>query len=109
MESIENMVWLCILRLFLVDFTCFLQLDGSKVDLCLLIHFREGWFFNSDPNYFADSLFVSVMCGLMESLTIPNYDNYTIFFMGILAFYYVHSLVCETNNSKRERRTTLFS
>ena len=35
----------------------------------------------------------------MESLTIPNYDNYTIFLVGILAFHYVHSTVCGTNDS----------
>lgn len=30
------------------------------------------------------------MCGLIETFTIPNYDNYTIFLMGILSYYYIH-------------------
>lgn len=102
LESIENLVWSRFLRLFLMDLTCFLQLDGSEVCIEGLINCREGSFFNSDANYVVNSLFVSAMCGLMESLTIPNYDNYTIFFMGILAFHFVHSTVCETNDGKEE-------
>lgn len=98
LESIENLVWSRVLRLFLMDLARFLQLDDSEVCIEVLIYCREGSFFNSDVNYVVNSLFVSVMCGLMESLTIPNYDNYTIFFMGILAFHFVHSLVCETNH-----------
>lgn len=101
LESIENLVWSRFLRFFLMDLACFLQLDGVEVCIEGWIHCREGSFFNSDANYVMNSLFVSVMCGLMESLTIPNYDNYTIFLMGILAFHFVHSIVCETNDWER--------
>lgn len=101
LESIENLVWSRFLRFFLMDLACFLQLDGFEVCIEGSIHCREGSFLNSDANYVMNSLFVSVMCGLMESLTIPNYDNYTIFLMGILAFHFVHSTVCETNDWER--------
>ena len=56
---------------------------------------REKWLLNSDPNYLWNSFLVSILCGITETLTISNYDNYTIFGMGILSYYYVHSSVCE--------------
>ena len=56
---------------------------------------RERWLLNSDSNYLWNSLLVSIMCGITETLTIANYDNYTIFCMGILSYYYVHCPVCE--------------
>lgn len=61
----------------------------------LRIMSREGWLLNSDPNYLWNALWVSISCGITETLTISNYDNYTIFAMGILSYYYVHWSVCE--------------
>ncbi|KNB43716.1 phosphatidate cytidylyltransferase [Blastocystis sp. subtype 4] len=54
---------------------------------------RNGWLLNGDTHYIRNAVFVSCMCGLTESVTVANYDNYTIFVMGILSYYYVHSLV----------------
>lgn len=55
---------------------------------------RHGWLVNFDSNTLWNAFFVSVLCGLTESLTISNYDNFTIFGMGILSYNYVHSFVC---------------
>lgn len=43
----------------------------------------------SDKNYLVNALIVSVVCGLTETLTIPNYDNITIFVVSILTYNYV--------------------
>ena len=61
----------------------------SLVVGCWLFH-RNHWFVNSDPAYIPHALFVSVLCGLTESLSVPNYDNYCIFVMGILAYAFVY-------------------
>ena len=47
-----------------------------------------------DANYRQNALIVSVICGLMETFTISNYDNITIFVTCILSYYYLtHVLV----------------
>lgn len=43
----------------------------------------------SDKNYIQNALIVSVVCGLIETLTIHNYDNVTIAVMAVLTYYYV--------------------
>ena len=48
-----------------------------------------GWLLNSDSNYLYNALFVSILCGLTETFTISNYDNFTIMVMGILSYKYV--------------------
>ncbi len=58
-----------------------------------MMRYRNGWLLNGDTHYIRNAVFVSCMCGLTESVTVANYDNYTIFVMGILSYYYVHSLV----------------
>lgn len=52
------------------------------------------WFLNEDPAFVPHSLFVAVMCALMESMSIANYDNFTIFGMGVLSYAFVHCCVC---------------
>lgn len=53
-----------------------------------------GWLLNSDSNYLYNALFVSILCGLTETFTISNYDNFTIMVMGILSYNYVQYNVC---------------
>lgn len=55
---------------------------------------RNGWLINSDPNYMVNALYVSIFCALTESFTIKDYDNFTIFAMGILSYNYVKWNVC---------------
>jgi singapore isolate B (sub-type 7) whole genome shotgun sequence assembly, scaffold_0 len=43
----------------------------------------------ADKNYVMNALIVSIVCGLTETLTIPNYDNITIFVVSILTYNYV--------------------
>ena len=43
----------------------------------------------SDKYYIQNALIVSVVCVLIETLTIHNYDNVTIAVMAVLTYYYV--------------------
>ena len=43
----------------------------------------------ADRNYVENAIIVSVICGLTETVTIPNYDNITIFVMAILSYNYI--------------------
>lgn len=64
---------------------------------CGLVMERH-WFLNEDAAFVPHSLFVAVMCALMESLSIANYDNFTIFGMGVLSYSFVHCCVCLSCN-----------
>lgn len=47
----------------------------------------------TDKNYVMNAIIVSVVCGLTETLTIPNYDNITIFVVSVLTYNYVKCIV----------------
>ena len=53
-----------------------------------LMH-RENLMYIKDKYYIQNAVIVSVVCGLMETLTIHNYDNITITAIAILTYYYV--------------------
>lgn len=53
-----------------------------------LMH-RENLMYIKDKYYIQNAVIVSVVCGLMERLTIHNYDNITITAIAILTYYYV--------------------
>lgn len=61
-----------------------------RVDILIgCITRRENLMYISDNNYIQNALIVSVVCGLIETLTIHNYDNVTIAVMAVLTYYYV--------------------
>ena len=51
--------------------------------------FRENLMYIQDPYYVQNAVIVSVVCGLIETLTIHNYDNVTIAVMAVLTYYFV--------------------
>lgn len=53
------------------------------------ITFRENLMYIQDPYYVQNAVIVSVVCGLIETLTIHNYDNVTIAVMAVLTYYFV--------------------
>ena len=68
---------------------------------------HNHWCINSDPACIPHALFVSVMCGLAESLSVPNYDNYCIFFIGVLAYAFVYyECLQQTHHSDLETMVT---
>lgn len=94
-ESIEDVVWTPFVYRFLIYSNCSSCLVLFSVLSCLvMIMTRHAWLVNSDSNTLWNALFVSVLCGLTESVTISNFDNFTIFGMGILSYNYVHCFVC---------------